>query len=258
MPRLIKTYEYGTTPNSYDVFKAVALLAMVVDHVGYYLMPEQAWLRVVGRLAFPVFLFLVGYSDNFRFNRWLLVGALVVLASTLVNGFAVFPLYILFSILLWRGVMGLLVRRPHILRDLLMLWVALLAFYLPSALLVEYGTLGMMFAVLGWHTRQGRDDLAMRIAWLFTALFWIAIQVDGFGFDKWQAVAMLAETMLLMIALKQFRLREVPLHPLLNVPVILCARNTLLLYVLHIVAFQFLATLLWPEYYDGTFRWFNL
>lgn len=33
----------------------VAAAAMVADHVGAYLLPGAWWLRVVGRLAFPVF-----------------------------------------------------------------------------------------------------------------------------------------------------------------------------------------------------------
>lgn len=40
-----------------DFLKVVALLAMVVDHVGVYLLPEILSLRIVGRLAFPLFAF---------------------------------------------------------------------------------------------------------------------------------------------------------------------------------------------------------
>lgn len=266
MRRLIKTLEYGTTPNSHDVLKAIALAAMVIDHIGYYLLPDETWLRVVGRLAFPIFLFLVGYSQRYRFDTWVLLGGLAVLASAAVNGQPLFPLNILFSIVLWRWVMGALEKRPHILQDTTMLWVAMLVFYLPFMFLVEYGTIGLMFAVLGWHVRNGRDDRSMRLAWLFTLFFWVGIQSVNFGFDRWQVSAMMLESVLLVIALMQFRQRDFPLPPkhsqpsptLLEWPVILLARNSLLFYVLHVIALHIIAKMLWPELHSEMFLWIRM
>ena len=39
--------------------KILALAAMTLDHIGYILFPQVLWLRVVGRLAFPIFAFMV-------------------------------------------------------------------------------------------------------------------------------------------------------------------------------------------------------
>ena len=33
---------------------------MTLDHIGYYLFPAVVWLRIVGRLAFPIFAYMVG------------------------------------------------------------------------------------------------------------------------------------------------------------------------------------------------------
>ncbi|MEW5933935.1 MAG: TraX family protein [Bacillota bacterium] len=51
----------------------IAAAAMVVDHVGAYLLPEVRWLRVVGRLAFPVFAMgaAVGYGTTRSLPRYL-------------------------------------------------------------------------------------------------------------------------------------------------------------------------------------------
>jgi len=35
---------------------------MLVDHIGYYLFPDTIWLRIIGRIAFPIFCFLVAYG----------------------------------------------------------------------------------------------------------------------------------------------------------------------------------------------------
>lgn len=243
MPKLFKAFDYGTVPNSYDTLKAIALLTMVADHVGNYLFPDMLWLRVAGRVAFPIFLFLVGYSGVYRFNPWLLAGALAIWISAYLTGFPLAPLNILFAILLWRAMMGWLNAKPHILNDTFMLWVAMLVFYIPTILLVEYGTLGLMFAVLGWYARTGRDDKVTRGAWIFTFGLSLMIQTSAFDFGMTQSIVFSLECVFLFIVLHRFSLRSTPI-PLVGYPTLLLARNTLPLYVLHVIALQIAASLL--------------
>jgi hypothetical protein len=177
MTKLIKSYDYGNVPNSYDMFKAIALVTMVIDHIGYFLMePDVMWMRVIGRTAFPIFLFLVGYSGSFRSNGWLLLGGFLVLATALATSHPLLPLNILFAIALWRWIMGMLEKRPHLLNDTYMLWLAMVIFYIPTVFIVEYGTLGLMFAVLGYYTRTGIEERKVQYMWLFTAAFWLLLQ----------------------------------------------------------------------------------
>lgn len=261
MRKLIRSYEYGAIPNSHDILKCVALAAMVIDHLGYYLFPEALWMRAVGRMAFPLFLFLVGYNGAWRFDRWLLGCALVVLASHAFNGVPMLPLNILFAILLWRLMMGFLEKRPQVLNDLFMLWVAMLVFHVILQFVVEYGTLGLMFAVLGWHHRQGRNDRPIRIAWLFTLSVFVALQTLSFGFSGGLLAYVITQTFIMGLLLMQFRPREFPLPRGHAAPsptwqealVILSSRNTLLLYVLHVVAFQIMAHMLYPERHSELF-----
>ena len=37
-----------------SVLKWIAVLTMVIDHVGAILFPDQIWMRVIGRVAFPI------------------------------------------------------------------------------------------------------------------------------------------------------------------------------------------------------------
>nr|MCR5748437.1 conjugal transfer protein TraX [Lachnospiraceae bacterium] len=39
--------------------KCIAALSMLLDHVGAVLFPEVIWLRYVGRIAFPIYCFLI-------------------------------------------------------------------------------------------------------------------------------------------------------------------------------------------------------
>lgn len=40
--------------------KFIACLSMVVDHIGYFLFPDAIYLRIIGRLAMPIFAFFIG------------------------------------------------------------------------------------------------------------------------------------------------------------------------------------------------------
>ncbi len=49
--------------------KWIAIITMVIDHVGHFLFPELFFLRVIGRLAFPIFTFLFALSARYTHNR---------------------------------------------------------------------------------------------------------------------------------------------------------------------------------------------
>lgn len=253
-----KTFEYGTAPNAYDVLKAIALITMVIDHMGAYFFPETDALRVVGRIAFPVFLFLVGYSGNFRWDNWLFAGAIVVCIARFGAGNPLFPLNILFSILLWRWVMSWLTGRYELEQQLPAVWFAALVFLIPADLLVEYGTTGLMFALLGWFCRTGRKDAAVLAGWIVTAVLWALLQVTGFHMEGWFLATFLAEATLLLLLLYRFPFSLSLPHTWYNTFTLLIARNTLPIYIVHVVLFAITERMLWPERFPETVVFFNI
>lgn len=47
--------------------KMIAILTMIIDHVGYVLFPEMTILRAIGRVSFPIFCFLI--VEGFHHTR---------------------------------------------------------------------------------------------------------------------------------------------------------------------------------------------
>ncbi len=75
--------------------KILALVTMTADHVGLQLLPQYPILRIIGRLAFPVFAYMIAEGCRYTRDRrrYLLTMALMALAYQLVYFFAMGSLY---------------------------------------------------------------------------------------------------------------------------------------------------------------------
>ena len=51
------------------VLKIIALISMTLDHIGYVLFPGEEWLRILGRLAFPVFAYMIAEGCYYTKNK---------------------------------------------------------------------------------------------------------------------------------------------------------------------------------------------
>lgn len=56
-------------PLSGNMLKLIAALSMVADHVGLMFFPEVPLLRLIGRLAFPIFAFMIAEGCRYTRNR---------------------------------------------------------------------------------------------------------------------------------------------------------------------------------------------
>ena len=79
----------------YRYIKLIALISMFCDHVGAVLYPEETWLRYIGRLAFPIFLFLIVNSYTYTRSKAQLIKRIVIftLVSELPYHYALYKNY---------------------------------------------------------------------------------------------------------------------------------------------------------------------
>ena len=49
--------------------KIFALIAMTLDHIGLELLPQYPFLRIIGRLAFPLFAYMIAEGCRYTKNR---------------------------------------------------------------------------------------------------------------------------------------------------------------------------------------------
>lgn len=167
-----------TRPNRYDYLKLLALATMIVDHVGYFLFPEVIWLRVIGRIAFPLFLLLVGFNGSYK-RRWSLRSMAIVLQVIIYVGRQQWviddPLgNILLAIALTRVILGRTTKQA--------IWSQISIFgasilLAPSTMAyIDYGTLSLSAAMVGarMHTRHRKNrPFMVRSMVIFVHLFYM-------------------------------------------------------------------------------------
>lgn len=61
MNQMQRSYQQGILPWGLNGFalKWIAMVTMTIDHIGFVLFPQYFFLRIIGRLAFPIYCFLL-------------------------------------------------------------------------------------------------------------------------------------------------------------------------------------------------------
>jgi len=146
-------YRYGAAVNSHDLLKVFAISVMVVDHAGKFFVDDNVWMRVVGRMAAPLFFFLVGYSGSYRFKSQILIlgvalSTISFLTSTQNGLDRILPLNILLSFVLIKLILDKFDPATQTSDFLVFVLVFLMVVSFPTyAFMVEYGSLGLCYAI---------------------------------------------------------------------------------------------------------------
>ena len=137
--------------------KIIALITMTIDHIGVILFPNLKILRIIGRLAFPIFAYMIAEGAKYTKNRpkYLLTISLTALICQLVYYFAERSLdqciLVTFtaSIILIYSLDYKFLSLPAIFG----------AFFLTEFLNIDYGFCGIMMPVILYIADEKRKKL---------------------------------------------------------------------------------------------------
>ena len=146
--------------DNFDWLKTAAIILVSVDHFGYFFIDDADWWSVFGRMAAPVFFFLLGYAQSRTIPfRWIWLGVIL----TLLDSWNTYWMWVAPNILLSLALIRL--ARPHV-KILLhrygwvafVLLVCTLIAVLPLATnVVDYGAEGWLWALFGLCQRMYVD-----------------------------------------------------------------------------------------------------
>ena len=185
----------GLTNNQ---LKIIAMVSMLLDHIGAYLFPQVHWLRIVGRLAYPIFAYMIaeGCRHTKHRTRYVLqlggLAAVCQLVDYIVQGSLYQCILVTFTLsILTIYAIDNFRRHKGILSGLLALLVfggvVYACYLLPGKLPgtdfhIDYGFLGIMLPVVIYLVpdKQGK---------LFAAAAVLIAMSGRFGSTQWYALA---------------------------------------------------------------------
>jgi hypothetical protein len=189
--------------------KLLAMVTMALDHIGAYLFPHILWLRIIGRLAFPIYAFLIaeGCRHTRSMGRYLGSVAIMGAICQIVYFFAMGSLYmcILVTFSLSIGLIWLLKFAAHRKQDLLSKCLVVLGIFtvyflceiLPGLLpgtdfSIDYGFWGIMIPVLVSFARLHKFP-----RWAELLLLGMGLVLLGSVYDGVQHCALLSLPLIL-------------------------------------------------------------
>lgn len=250
---------------SYDLLKAAAIILMIIDHIGWYFFPDDAWWRTIGRLCVPIWFFLIGYASSRDIPKLLWIGGVILIIGNIVSGMAIIPLNILFSMMIVRLLLDSVMRNA--LKDMqgfLMAVFALTVLTIPTSALFEYGTQGMLIAMFGYMVRHQKEARALNkdiveVFLVANLLIFVGLQALFFGLDQQQTFMLAIGSFFVYGLLWLFRpksyaefTKKIP--SAVTVIIQVMGRRTLEIYVVHLLLFKGMAMLINPEKY-ALFQW---
>ncbi len=185
--------------------KLIAIGTMVIDHVGAILLPQVWWLRLIGRISFPIFSYLlvIGFdrtsnktSYAVRLAGFALVSQyfyqLALNTSTSLNIFATLLIsFLLLWILTTKNV-------SKILQIGLTLYFTVISFLLP----LEYGVLGIIFTVSWYFLKKYKFWLVVSQVFIWTLYCLIdlnTVHLAGLSIDLKMELTQLAAPFALIV-----------------------------------------------------------
>ena len=149
--------------------KLLAVVTMLIDHMGFTLFPHAVWMRAVGRLAFPIFCFLIAEGCAHTHDKKRYAGRLLLFAvlSELPFNLMCSGQWLSWNYqnVLWTLLIGALVcwamdwarTRPEMWRRLPADAAIAVGFILGQVCSTDYGGWGVLLVTLFYLTREVRN-----------------------------------------------------------------------------------------------------
>ncbi len=220
--------------NYQDILKIIALICMIIDHIGLYFFPETWMLRAVGRYAFPIFCFFAGFNfkNNLRF-KVLIYGIILYLFAAAFIFQQILEANILISIFI--GYVYLTIFQSSLVPNLDSFWKAYIHFILLACCwrltnhFLEYGTLTIAMMVLGYSVQNNLISLPIAAfsAAYISFLYTIIIYFDDFKTPEFIVTAIVTALIYFSLTFKNF-------HRANNLNLSIISNNLLAIYCIHL------------------------
>ncbi len=186
-----------------NALKLIAAFCMLLDHAGLLLFPGAGWMRVLGRLAYPIYAFMIAEGCRYTRSKARYFWGIAILAAVCQVVYYIADGTLYFSILVTFSLSILMIYALQKNRLLFLLAVAGV-YVLNHFFTIDYGFWGCMVPVFAalFHGKGELDQPQLHIGMLGLGLVLLAMESGGI---QWWSLAALP--LLLLYNGKRGRLR---------------------------------------------------
>lgn len=234
-------------PNLYDYLKIAAITTMIVDHLWFYFFPEIIIFRFIWRIAFPLFLFLVWFSNSYKrrrdiFTRWIIIQTISVIIFFKYWIWYIW-LNILLGIVLGRSILRIF-KKYFSNKIYFLIIISIICFILNpfTTNIIDYGMLSIIFVIFGYLTKQ--KNKYYLIYWIITMSVLFIQNLINFRFDlklwEWSIVFLGIVYIFMTIIFKSIwqKNKTVKITETIDKIILFLSKNALNIYIIHIALFS--------------------
>ena len=146
--------------------KIIAIVAMLIDHIGAFFFPQLQILRFIGRLTFPIMAYFIGEGFYYTRNYKKYLGTMIVFAliSELAFDLALFGRVVDFGYqnVLWTFVLSLIALKifsDNLEKSPIKAYLAVVAVALVADLIsCDYGSTGVIIVVMLYYASKIKES----------------------------------------------------------------------------------------------------
>lgn len=240
-----------TRPNIYDYLKIIAIIAMIIDHIGFFLLPEYPILRLIGRFAFPVFLILVWFSQHYKRRRDICIGAILVQIPLIITGIQnnnpwLRTLNILWSIIIARTILSIIHTKKIYLKALT-ISIIILPFIEQLGHIFDYGVFAILFPIRGMLLAKKKINVITMIWWVILRTIFTMYTSQRFWFSDIQITTLMVGNIIIYITVLYlaYENRTIKIKNTIDKIVLYIAQNSLYIYIIHLIILICIQLILW-------------
>lgn len=182
-----------------NMLKIIAAVTMLLDHMGLLLFPDALWMRIVGRLAFPIYAYMIAEGCKYTRNRTRYFGLIAILATLYQIVYYLFDGSLYFSILVAFSLSILAIYALDAVKSdprpvsFWLLWLTLLGIWVLNRLFtIDYGFWGCMAPVFcALPTKTDYDRKSIRLILLTVTLLLLSLDMGNIQYYSLLAVPVL-------------------------------------------------------------------
>lgn len=182
-----------------NALKILAAIFMTIDHIGVILFPRVLFLRIIGRLAMPIYAFMIAEGCKYTRNKHKYFGMVFGLGAVCQAVYYLFDGSLYFSILITFSLSILMIyalqnwkEKKTALSGLVFGTSVAAVYVLNQVLTIDYGFWGCMLPVFAAALHgTDWDDVPMNTAMLGIGLIFLSLSLDLLQFCCLMALPLL-------------------------------------------------------------------